>query len=188
MRRRLLSAVESWIGQQLRTLAAAHLVPRFDFDDLDKNDWLVSNQLTVVDHATGTGQPRRPDVVVWVNGIPLAVVELKNPGSEQADIWSAHNQIQTYKNQIPTIFNYNEAVIISDGTDAKLGTVTSPWERHMPWRTIDGEDLDTDKPQLEILIKGAHKHQNQALIDELEPLCRHWQGNNRPASNRQAVC
>ncbi len=123
----------------------------FDFSNPDNNDWLVVNQFTIVENHVN----RRPDVIIFVNGLPLGVIELKNPADENATVKGAYNQIQTYKAQIPTLFNYNEAVIISDGAEAKIGTVSSPWERYMPWRTIDGKTVAPNSmPQLETLIKG----------------------------------
>lgn len=123
-----------------------------DFDDPENNDFLAVNQLTVIE-----GQyNRRPDVVIFVNGLPLAVIELKNPADEEATIWAAFNQLQTYKQQIPSLFAYNEALVISDGLEARLGTITADRERFMPWRTIEGEELaPAAMPQLEVLIKGV---------------------------------
>ncbi|MBF0290632.1 MAG: type I restriction endonuclease subunit R [Nitrospinae bacterium] len=123
-----------------------------DFDNSDNNDWLVVNQFTVQE-----GQHnRRPDVVVFLNGLPLAVIELKNPTDENATIWSAFNQLQTYKQQIPSLFNFNEALIISDGLEARIGTISADKERFMPWRTIEGEKpAPASMPQLETMIKGV---------------------------------
>ncbi|MFO8013105.1 MAG: type I restriction endonuclease subunit R [Phycisphaerae bacterium] len=122
-----------------------------EFDDPDANDWLAVNQFTVVENR----HERRPDVVVFVNGLPLAVVELKNPADEEADIWSAFNQLQTYKAQIPSLFEHNAVLVISDGTEARIGSLTANTEWFMPWRTIEGEDLaPSSLPQLEVLAKG----------------------------------
>ncbi len=122
-----------------------------DFGDLANNDWLAVNQFTVIEN----GHNRRPDIVVFINGLPLAVIELKNPADENATVRDAFHQLQTYKNQIPSLFAYNEAQIISDGIEAKTGTVTSEWERFMPWRTVDGTELAPNElPQLEVLLKG----------------------------------
>lgn len=105
-----------------------------DFDDPSKNDWLAVNQFTVIDgHAN-----RRPDVVLFINGLPVAVLELKNPAAENATIQGAFQQLQTYKKQIPALFTYNALLVISDGMQARVGTLTSNWERFAPWRTIDG--------------------------------------------------
>lgn len=122
-----------------------------DFDDSDNNDWLAVNQFTVVE-----GQyNRRPDVVLFLNGLPLVVIELKNPADENATIWTAYNQLQTYKQQIPSIFTYNSALVISDGLEARIGSLTANREWFLPWRTIEGEELaPAAMPQLEVLIKG----------------------------------
>jgi type I restriction enzyme, R subunit len=122
-----------------------------DFDNLEANDWLAVNQFTVVD-----GQhKRRPDIVIFVNGLPLAVIELKNPADEDATIWKAFHQLQTYKLQIPDLFTYNEALIVSDGLEARVGSLTADKERFMPWRTIEGQELaPATMLQLEVLIRG----------------------------------
>jgi type I restriction enzyme R subunit len=122
-----------------------------DFDDPEANDWLVVDQLTVVE----SGHNRRPDVVVYLNGLPVAVIELKNPGNENATIWSAYNQLQTYKSQIPSLFRTNAALIISDGLTARIGSLTSNEERFMPWRTTDGASEDTSGLELPILTEGV---------------------------------
>ncbi len=80
-------------------------------------------------------------MVLFVNGLPLAVIELKNAADEKATIWAAFNQLQTYKQQIPALFTYNEALVISDGVHARIGTLTADREWFMPWRTIDGATL-----------------------------------------------
>jgi len=126
-------------------------VALIDYSDPSKNEWLCVNQFAI----TEGKHSRRPDVVVFVNGLPLAVVELKNPTDENATLKTAFNQLDTYKNQIPTIFNYNAFLIISDGIEAKVGTITSNWERFMPWRTVDGKKLAPKiLPQLDVLVKG----------------------------------
>lgn len=122
-----------------------------DFNNPGNNDWLAVNQFTVVEGQNN----RRPDVVVFVNGLPLGVIELKNPADENATIKNAFNQLQTYKNEIPSLFSYNEILIVSDGLEARTGTLTADWEWFMPWRTIEGEDLaPKGMPELEVLIKG----------------------------------
>ena len=122
-----------------------------DFDDPEQNDWLVVNQFTVVEGQIN----RRPDVVVFVNGLPLAVIELKNAADENATIWTAWNQFQTYKHQIPSLFTHNEALVISDGIEARVGTLTGDKEWFMPWRTVEGNDLaPTAMPQLQVLVPG----------------------------------
>ncbi len=124
----------------------------FDLNDVDNNDWLVVNQFTVKEN----NNERRPDVVVFVNGMPLAVIELKNPEDEDATVRKAFNQLGTYKEQIPSLFMYNEAMVITDGFDARLGTLTAPWERFTSWRTVDGGEIaPVSMPMLEVLIKGV---------------------------------
>ncbi|MFN3479692.1 MAG: type I restriction endonuclease subunit R, partial [Thermodesulfovibrionales bacterium] len=122
----------------------------------DNNDWLVVNQFTVIEGQNN----RRPDVVVFVNGIPLGVIELKNPSDENATIKDAFNQFQTYKNEIPSLFPYNEILVVSDGIEARLGTLTADWEWFLPWRTITGDDLaPKGLPELEVMIKGVFEKQ-----------------------------
>jgi type I restriction enzyme R subunit len=126
-------------------------VKLIDFDRSDNNDWLAANQFTVIEDRKN----RRPDVVVFINGLPLAVIELKNPAEENATIKGAFNQLQTYKQDIPCLFTYNEVLVISDGLTARVGTLTADWERFMPWRTISGNEIATNNtPELEVLIKG----------------------------------
>jgi len=113
-----------------------------DLEDLENNDWLAAN--------------RRPDIVVFVNGLPLGVIELKNPANEKATIRHAFNQLQTYKSDIPGLFIYNELLVISDGLEARGGTLTSGWDRFMPWRTIDGKEVaPRGSVELEVLLKGV---------------------------------
>ena len=128
------------------------LVRVLDFDDPDNNDWLAVNQFTVVENR----HERRADVVLFVNGLPLAVMELKNAADEKATIWAAFNQLQTYKQQIPALFTFNEALVISDGLHTRIGTLTADRERFMPWRTIDGSGLaDEHLSQLQVVIEGV---------------------------------
>ena len=123
-----------------------------DFDEPDNNDWLVVNQLTV----TESGRTRRPDVVVYVNGLPLAVIELKNATNENATIWSAYQQLQTYKREISGLFTFNALLVVSDGLEARIGTLSAHKERFAPWRTIEGEALaPASMSQLEVLIRGV---------------------------------
>ena len=123
----------------------------FDFESVEGNEWLAVNQFTVCE-----GQhTRRPDIVVFVNGLPLAVVELKNAADENATIWNAFDQLQTYKHQIPSLFVYNSLLVISDGLAARMGALTADPERFMPWRTIEGEELaPASLPQLQVLVEG----------------------------------
>ena len=123
------------------------------FNDPAANDWLVVNQLAI----QGTKHNRRPDVVVFLNGLPLAVIELKNPADEKADIWAAFNQLQTYKQDIPELFTPNVLLVISDGIQARVGSLTADRERFLRWRTISGEhDLDPlgAHRDLETLVRG----------------------------------
>lgn len=122
----------------------------FDFDSTDNNDFVAINQLTIVQDDVN----RRPDVVLYVNGLPLVVVELKNAADSKANLTAAYNQLQTYKQQISGLFRYNELCIISDGIDARVGTVTSPYERYMSWKTIDGESELDGTPELETVARG----------------------------------
>jgi type I restriction enzyme R subunit len=150
-----------------------------DFENSENNDWAVVNQFAVsgerdgrVRHASPQRgeEPqqmgnedltnRRPDVVVFVNGLPLAVIELKNPADETVDIWKAYQQLQTYKNEIPALFVYNEAMIISDGIEARMGSLTAEREWFMPWRTVEGEsEAASSILKLEVLLKGVFEKQ-----------------------------
>ncbi|MEB2318678.1 MAG: type I restriction endonuclease subunit R [Pseudomonadota bacterium] len=123
-----------------------------DFDDIEANHWLAVNQFSV----QGPKLTRRPDVVLFVNGLPLVVVELKNPGDEDADIWAAWNQLQAYQQDIPDLFNTNVLQVISDGIQARMGSLTSDRERFMAWRTIDGVATDPlgAMRELETLVHG----------------------------------
>ncbi|MBD3368241.1 MAG: DEAD/DEAH box helicase, partial [Candidatus Eisenbacteria bacterium] len=103
-----------------------------DFDDVSANDWLAVNQFTVTENK----HTRRPDVVLFVNGLPLAVLELKNAASEDATIWTAFQQVQTYKNEIPALFATNAVLVVSDGVEARAGTLTAGREWFKPWRTV----------------------------------------------------
>jgi type I restriction enzyme R subunit len=129
-------------------------VQLIDFSNVDNNQFLVVNQYTI----SGTKGMRRPDVIVFVNGLPLAVLELKNPADNNADIWSAFQQLQTYKDEIPDLFMFNEALVVSDGLNARVGSLTASKERFMAWRTVANEN---DKPMfeyfLETLVKGFFK-------------------------------
>ena len=123
-----------------------------DFEKIDANDWLALAQLTVIEN----GNHRRPDIVLYVNGLPLAVIELKNPGDENATLEGAFNQLQTYKDQIPSLFRTNAALVTSDGLRARLGSLTANLERFMPWRTVDGSAVaPKGEPELGTLIEGV---------------------------------
>lgn len=133
-----------------------------DFNDPAVNRFRVVNQLTL----EGSKQLRRPDVVCFINGLPLAVLELKSPAAEHVDIWDAYHQIQTYKAEVPDLFAYNGAVVISDGYSARVGSLTASQERYMPWRTLKHED---DRPllewQLETMVRGFFDR--ELLLDYL---------------------
>lgn len=123
-----------------------------NFEDIDANDWLALDQFTVIEN----GNNRRPDVVVFVNGLPLGVVELKNPGTETATLTSAYNQLQTYKTQISSLFRTNAVLVTSDGLMARIGSLTANEERFMPWRTTDGTDIAAKgSPEMSVLIEGV---------------------------------
>ena len=123
-----------------------------DFEQPSSNDWLVVNQFTV---AEGNHE-RRPDIVLFVNGLPLAVVELKNPADEDATIRSAWQQLQTYRAELPSLFAFNAVLAVSDGVEARLGTLTAGWEWFKPWRTISGEELaPVFLTELQVAIEGA---------------------------------
>ena len=123
----------------------------FDFSNIEANEFVAINQLTVMEG----DYHRRPDVVLFVNGLPLGIIELKDPTADNATIKSAFNQLQTYKQEISSIFRFNELLIISDGIDAEMGTISSNYERFTPWKTIDGEKERKGEPMLEVLLRGA---------------------------------
>ena len=130
-------------GAQVRVL---------DFSEPARNDWLAVNQFTVVENK----HERRPDIVLFVNGLPLGVIELKNPADENATIWSAFHQLQTYKAEIPLLFTFNAALVVSDGLEARVGALRAGQEWFKPWRTIEGERLaDSSLPQLQVLLEGV---------------------------------
>lgn len=130
-------------GEQARLL---------DFDDPEANDWLAVNQVTVIENKAN----RRADVVVYVNGLPLGVLELKKPGDENATLDGAFNQLQTYKAQIPSLFRSNAVLVVSDGLEARIGSLTADRERFMPWRTVTGDDLaPKGSPELETVLKAV---------------------------------
>ena len=124
-----------------------------DFDTPDNNDWLAVNQFTVAEGQ----QTRRPDVVLFVNGLPLAVIELKNPADENATIWSAYQQLQTYQAQIPALFATNAALVVSDGVQARIGSLGAGKEWFKPWRTITGREdaCGEAEPELQVVLEGV---------------------------------
>jgi len=135
---------------------ATDLASLIDFATPSNNEFLVQ----------GSKQPLRPDLVAFINGLPVAVIELKNPANEQVDIWDAFNQLQTYKAEAADLFNCNAALVISDGFTARVGSLTADAERMLPWRTIANED---DRPQLqmelETMVRGFFKP--ELLLDYL---------------------
>jgi type I restriction enzyme R subunit len=134
-----------------------------DWADAAHNDWLALNQFSI----QGPKRTRRPDVVLFLNGLPVVVVELKNPGDENADLWAAFNQLQAYKEDIPDLFQSNGLLVISDGIEARVGSLTADQERFMAWRTIDGLAVDPLGPmkELETLVHGLF--QRDLLLDYL---------------------
>ena len=123
-----------------------------DFDTPANNDFLVVNQLTIKENH----HKRRPDIIVYVNGLPLAVIELKNAANESTTIWDAYNQLQTYKAELPSLFTFNALLVVSDGIEARLGTISAQRERFAPWRAIKGEELaPANMSQLEVIIRGV---------------------------------
>ncbi len=122
-----------------------------DYENPNNNEFLVINQFTVIENNVN----KRPDVILFVNGLPLVVIELKNAVDENADVYSAFNQLQTYKQTIPSLFQYNALLIVSDGWDALYGSLTSPKQFFVPWKSIDGKLVaDEDIPQMEVMAKG----------------------------------
>lgn len=125
-----------------------------DFDRPANNDCLAANQFSVEENR----HVRRPDIVLFVNGLPLAVLELKNAGDEEATIWTAHKQLQTYKAEIPSLFAANAVLVVSDGVEARVGTLSAGREWFKPWRTVAGDRLaDPQMPELQVVIEGVFK-------------------------------
>jgi type I restriction enzyme R subunit len=148
----------SYVGREER---------RQDLTDPAKNDWLVVNQFTVIGATIGGNRERRPDAVVFLNGMPVAVIELKNPATEDADVWAAYRQLQTYKEEIPELFRTNEVLVASDGIYARMGSLSANEERFMAWRTIDGKEKDPlgQFGELETLVRGVFNKEH--LLDYL---------------------
>ena len=123
----------------------------FDFDNPEKNEFLAVNQFTIKEN----DKERRPDILLFINGLPVVIIELKNPAEETATIWTAYDQVLgTYMKEIPTLFDYNEIVVISDGLDARAGTFTSGKEWFVEWKTINGNELKTKMSEIELLTRG----------------------------------
>ncbi|MBT3206753.1 MAG: type I restriction endonuclease subunit R [Bacteroidetes bacterium] len=141
------------------------LVWLIDFENAENNEFIVANQYTVIEN----GNNKRPDMILFVNGIPLVVIELKNPADENATIKSAFKQLQTYKEIIPSLFTYNGLMIISDGFEAKAGSLSAGFTRFMAWKSSDGkEEASNLVSQLETLINGMLN--KETLLD----LIRHF--------------
>ncbi len=129
-----------------------------NFEDTDENDFLVVNQFTIIENNTN----KRPDLILFVNGLPLVLFELKNAIDEHATLEAAYHQIQTYKEAIPSLFTYNTFCVLSDGADARAGSLSAGFTRYMAWKTSDGlQEASTLTSQLEVLIKGLL---NQATL------------------------
>lgn len=168
-------------------------------DNVRNNDFVAVNQYTVIhgDHN------RRPDVVLFVNGLPLAVLELKNAVDERATLEGAYNQLQTYKHQIPQLFRYNELLIVTDGIDAEVGTLTSGKDRFTAWKTIDGDKEHRGVPMLEVMLRGLcaperildvvrnfvvfHKDGEQSYFKVLAAYHQYWAVNKALGSTLSAV-
>jgi type I restriction enzyme R subunit len=134
----------------------------FDADSRDLNEFVAVNQFTVVEQH----KERRPDIVVFLNGLPIAVLELKNAVNAKATLQDAFQQLQTYKQQIPTLFATNALLVISDGTEARLGSLTATWERFLPWRTVEGMEIAAHtRPELHVLLEGVFE--KERLLDLL---------------------
>ncbi len=132
-----------------------------DYTNPHNNEFLVVNQFTIIEGNVN----KRPDVILFINGLPLVVIELKNAADENADVHSAFNQLQTYKKAIPTLFQYNALLIVSDGWDALYGSLTSPKQFFVPWKSIDGKLIaDENTPQVEVLMKGML---NKSVLPDL---------------------
>lgn len=148
-----------------------------DFATMEANEFLVVNQFAI----KGPQKTRRPDIMVFIKGLPLAIIELKNPADEQADVWAAYQQLQTYREEIPDLFNSTEALVISDGVTARVGSLTADQERFLPWRTVKSE---ADKSVVEYEIKRLlrkYKYppegQDEAVvrvIEQAEALADAW--------------
>ncbi len=136
---------------QKEGVTRGEIVKLIDFDDISNNDFVISNQFTIIEN----GINKRPDLILFINGLPLVVIELKNPVDENATIGSAYKQIQTYKSAIPSLFTYNAFCIISDGLEAKAGTISAGLTRFMSWKSSDGKNEASNLiSQMETMITG----------------------------------
>jgi len=124
----------------------------FDFENPENNDWLAVNQFTVVENKIN----RRPDLLIFVNGLPLVIMEFKNPAEENATAFTAFKHLQTYKSELLNLFSFNELLVVSDGVEARMGTITAGWEWFKPWRTISGKELaNSSLSELQVLLEGV---------------------------------
>lgn len=124
----------------------------FDFENPENNDWLAVNQFTVVENKIN----RRPDLLIFVNGLPLVIMEFKNPAEENATAFTAFKHLQTYKFELLSLFSFNELLVVSDGVEARMGTITAGWEWFKPWRTVSGKELaHSSMPELQVLLEGV---------------------------------
>jgi type I restriction enzyme R subunit len=122
-----------------------------DFERAEDNDWLAVNQFTIIEE----GRNRRPDVIVFLNGLPVGLLELKNSADQNATLKNAWNQIQTYRTDVPSLFILNAITVLSDGVSSSMSSYTGAYEHYAPWKTIEGREVITDRPSLEVLIKGV---------------------------------
>jgi type I restriction enzyme R subunit len=125
-------------------------VQLFDFINPENNDFTAVNQLTVIQDDFN----RRPDIVTFVNGMPLGIIEIKDPSDETTNIKKAYSQLQTYRSEITSLFRFNELLLITDGIDAEAGTISADFERFSAWKTIDGEKDHAGVPMMDVLLKG----------------------------------
>ncbi|WP_420441400.1 type I restriction endonuclease subunit R [Candidatus Palauibacter sp.] len=152
------------VGVEYRTPGGAMRgaqVSVLDYEHVSSNDWLAVNQFTVVEGE----HERRPDVMLFVNGLPLGLIELKNPADEKATVWTAWTQIQTYKAELTDLFAFNAVLVVSDGLKARMGTLTAGREWFKPWRTITGETLaGPGLPQLQVMLEGMCERSRFLLL------------------------
>ena len=128
-----------------------------DFENPANNDWLAVNQVTVKENQS----TRRSDIVLFLNGLPLGIIELKNPADENTDVWDAWNQLQTYKAELPTLFSMNEVLMVSDGLHARVGTLTAGKEWFKPWKTMEDQEPGTaNLPELQVMLEGVCDRSN----------------------------
>jgi type I restriction enzyme, R subunit len=152
------------IEKQVQGETKGDIIKVIDWEQPDNNEFLAVNQFTIIEG----NYNKRPDIILFVNGLPLIVIELKNPHDQDATVKQAFKQLQTYIGTIPSLFQYNALCIASDGWEAKAGTITSDWSRFMAWKSIDGVIQEADRvPQLEVMIKGMlNKHTLLDLVKQ----------------------